>query len=308
MITMNLRHFAGLVLLSVSLTISSQSNGQGCSDAGFCTINSFKPQVNDSSANKKNHLLIGSFYGGADNSIAVYGSYLEFYRQINSKLGLDAKITSLGQSGNGISAFSVSDLFLNLNYEFINKFKFTVGTKIPFSGANQSKNGLPLPMDYQSSLGTVDLILGFSFEWNKLMIASAIQQPLTQNNNQFLSSRYPISSPLRQFQSTNQFERKGDVLIRIAYPVIHSNKFKVKASLLPIYHLGNDRYTDDLNIVRDIIGSKGLTLNGNVFFDYNINSNKSIQLNTGVPFMVRDARPDGLTRSFIVNLEYRIKF
>jgi hypothetical protein len=113
---------------------------------------------------------------------------------------------------------------------------------------------------------------------------------------------------LRQFQSTNQFERKGDVLIRIAYPVINSNKFKVTASLLPIYHLGNDRYTDDLNIVRDINGSKGLTLNGNLFFDYHINSKNSIQLNAGVPFIVRDARPDGLTRSFIVNLEYKIKF
>lgn len=305
---MNFRFSHILILMVGFFATATDASGQGCSDAGFCTINSFKPQVNDSSGNKKNQLLIGSFYGGADNSIAVYGSYLEFYRQINSKLGLDAKITSLGQSGNGITAFSVSDLFLNLDYKLVDNFKITIGAKIPFSGANQSKNGLPLPMDYQSSLGTVDLILGFAFDWNKFLIASAIQQPLTQNDNRFLSSRYPISSPLRQFQSTNQFERKGDVLIRIAYPVINSNKFKVTASLLPIYHLGNDRYTDDLNIVRDINGSKGLTLNGNLFFDYHINSKNSIQLNAGVPFIVRDARPDGLTRSFIVNLEYKIKF
>jgi hypothetical protein len=305
---MNFRFSLVLIFIAGCLSTSFETSGQGCSDAGFCSINSFKPQLSDSSAKYKNQLLIGSFYGGADNAIAVYGSYLEFYRQINSKLGLDAKITSLGQSGNGITAFSVSDLFLNLDYKLIDQFKLTIGTKIPFSGANQAKNGLPLPMDYQSSLGTVDLILGFAFDWNKLMIASAIQQPFTQNDNQFLSSRYPISSPLRQFQSTNQFRRKGDVLIRIAYPVIDHGRCKVTASLLPIYHLANDQYTDDLNIVRDINGSKGLTLNGNLFFDYHINSKKSIQLNAGVPFIVRDARPDGLTRSFIVNLEYKIKF
>jgi len=27
-----------------------------------------------------------------------------------------------------------------------------------------------------------------------------------------------------------------------------------------------------------------------------------------MPFIVRDIRPDGLTRSFIANIEYKIKF
>ena len=297
------------ILWSLASVISYSGNAQGCSDAGFCTINSFKPQLAaDSAKNWKSHVKIGGFWGSADNSIAVYGSYVELYRQFSEKLAVDAKITTLGQSGNDIAAFSVGDLFLNLNYRLTSQVQLTVGTKIPFSQANQSSNNLPLPMDYQSSLGTFDLILGLGYSLNKLQLVAAIQQPLSQNKNQFLSSAYPINAPLRKFQSTNQFTRKGDVLLRIAYPVVLHSKLKMTASLLPIYHLGNDQFRDELNRLTDIQGSKGLTLNGNLFFDYALNATNSLQLSLGAPFVVRDVRPDGLTRGFILNLEYKIKF
>ncbi len=296
------------MLCSLASIVSNFSYGQGCSDAGFCTINSFKPQPADSSRNFKNHFKMGGFWGSADNSISVYGSYVELYRQLSEKLAVDAKITTLGQSGNDIAAFSVGDLFLNLNYRLTSQVQLTVGTKIPFSQANQSSNNLPLPMDYQSSLGTFDLILGLGYSLNKLQLVAAIQQPLSQNKNQFLSSAYPINAPLRKFQSTNQFTRRGDVLLRIAYPVVLHSKLKMTASLLPIYHLGNDQFRDELNRLTDIQGSKGLTLNGNLFFDYAFNATNSLQLSLGAPFVVRDVRPDGLTRGFILNLEYKIKF
>ncbi|MFN9665216.1 MAG: hypothetical protein ACK57C_01325 [Bacteroidota bacterium] len=297
------------ILWSLASVISYSGNAQGCSDAGFCTINSFKPELaSDSAKNWKSHVKIGGFWGSADNSISVYGSYVELYRQISEKLAVDAKITTLGQSGNDIAAFSVGDLFLNLNYRLTSQVQLTVGTKIPFSQANQSSNNLPLPMDYQSSLGTFDLILGLGYSLNKLQLVAAIQQPLSQNKNQFLSSAYPINAPLRKFQSTNQFTRKGDVLLRIAYPVVLHSKIKMTASLLPIYHLGNDQFRDELNRLTDIQGSKGLTLNGNLFFDYAFNATNSLQLSLGAPFVVRDVRPDGLTRGFILNLEYKIKF
>ena len=70
----------------------------------------------------------------------------------------------------------------------------------------------------------------------------------------------------------------------------------------------NDKYTDELNVEKEILGSQGLTLNGNIYFDYEVDSKNALQLNLGAPFIVRDSRPDGLTRSFIANLEYRIKF
>jgi hypothetical protein len=297
-----------ILLMSVFVFFANHSFSQGCSDAGFCTLESFKPNTNDSIKQLKNQFKIGAFFGGADNSIAVYGNYLEYNRQFSSKFGLDLKITTLAQNGNYINTFGLADAFLNANYKASDKLKFTLGAKIPFNNADNSKNNLPLPMDYQASLGTFDLILGLGFQINKFQIATALQQPLTQNENRFFASSYPLNSTLRTFQSTNKFKRSGDVMVRVSYPLTLNQKLKLTPSLLPIYHLANDKYTDELNIEREIIGSDGLTLNGTFFLDYEINTKNSLQLNLGMPFVIRDVRPDGLTRSFVANLEYRIKF
>ena len=287
---------------------ASYSYGQGCSDAGFCTINSFKPKSSDSMEVLNNQFKIGAFFGKADNSISVYGNYLEYNRQLNKKFGLDAKLTTIAQYGNGISVFGLSDIFLNANYKANEKVKLTLGAKIPLSDASNTRNNLPLPMDYQASLGTFDLIFGIGYEFKKIQVVAAIQQPLTQNNNQFIATNYQINSELRTFQSTNKFERSGDILLRLSYPINLNSKLKLTPSILPIYHLKNDKYTDEFNVKQEIKGSQGLTLNGNAYIDYEINSKNIIQLNLGMPFIVRDSRPDGLTRSFISNIEYRIKF
>ncbi len=179
------------------------SYSQGCSDAGFCTINSFKPSDSDSTKVLNKQFKIGTFAGDADNSIFVYGSYFEFNKQLNKRFGFDVKLTTLAQSGNGISAFGLSDFYINTNYAASEKLKLTLGFKVPLSNANKTHEGLPLPMDYQASLGTFDLIFGIGYEIKKIQLVAAIQQPLTQNNNQFFASNFSSNTPLSNFQSTN---------------------------------------------------------------------------------------------------------
>jgi len=297
-----------IIILFLALTGALYSSGQGCSDAGFCTMDSFKPSIDDSLKATNNQFKIGVFYGNADHSISVYGNYIKYNRKLNEKIGLDLKLATLVQNGNDISGFGLSDLFLNVNYKAIEKLKITLGTKIPLSDASKLLDNLPLPMDYHASLGTFDLIFGISSEIKKIKLVAAIQQPLTQNNNQFFASLYSEKSQLRKFQSTNKFKRGGDVLLRVSYPISLNQKLKLTPSILPIYHLINDKYTDEFNVEQEITGSQGLTLNGNIYLDYEINRKNKIQINMGMPFIVRDSRPDGLTRSFIANLEYRIKF
>ena len=281
---------------------------QGCSDAGFCTIDSFKPHEHEQVTEDYNSFKIGTNYGAADYSISAIGLYLEYNRKFSEKLSLDAKLTALSQSGNDISVFGLSDLFLNGNFRISDKATTTLGFKIPLMDGSREENGLPLPMDYQSSLGTFDLILGFGYRINRLQLVAAWQQPLTQNNNEFLAEDYPLGSPLRDFQSTNEFVRSGDMLLRASYPLNLGSKLVFTPSLLPIYHLANDKFTDADGIEREIEGSQGLTLNWNAYFDYPINDRQNLQLSLGAPFIVRDARPDGLTRSFVANLEYKISF
>ena len=301
--------FKFILIATILLNIGvSYTYGQGCSDPGFCTINSFKPNHTNSSEVLNNQVKIGGFYGKADNSISVYGNYLEYNRQMGKKLGLDVKLTTIAQNGNGISTFGLSDISINANFKANEKLKLTIGAKIPLSSAGKTYDNLPLPMDYQASLGTYDIIFGIGYEIKKIQFIAAIQQPLTQNENQFIAMNYPINSEMRTFQSTNKFVRSGDVLLRVSYPININSKLKLTPSVLPIYHLTNDQYTDEFNVKQEIKGSHGLTLNGNAYLDYEINSKNIIQFNLGMPFIVRDIRPDGLTRSFIANIDYRIKF
>lgn len=282
--------------------------GQGCSDAGFCTINSFQPVGDEEAEIPLNQIKAAAFFGSADHSIIVYGNYLAYSRQINDNLGIDAKLTTLAQNGNGISTFGISDIFLNANYSASEQLSVTLGMKVPLSDANKTLDGLAMPMDYQSSLGTFDLVFGLGYTISKLQFVVAIQQPLTQNNNEFFASSYPVGSELSTFQSTNNFKRSGDILLRVSYPISLFQKLQLTPSVLPIYHLANDKYTDELDLEREITGSQGLTLNGNLYLDYQINERNILQLNAGMPFIVRDARPDGLTRSMIATIEYKFNF
>ena len=293
---------------SLLILLTNYSFGQGCSDAGFCTVDSFKPSSGDSLTAINNQFKIGAFFGNADNAIAVYGNYFEYNRRLNERFGVDVKLTTLAQNGNDISVFGLSDVFLNANYKASEKLKLTLGAKIPVSNASKSLNNLPLPMDYQAGLGTLDVIFGIGYKIQKIQLVAAMQQPVTQNNNEFFANMYPVNSKLSAFQTTNKFKRSGDVLLRVSYPISLNQKLKLTPSILPIYHLANDKYTDEFNVEKEIIGSQGLTLNGNIYLDYEINRKNIIQINMGVPFVIRDSRPDGLTRSFIANLEYRIKF
>lgn len=304
MLKIRLKTFVMCVLVIGALGVQ----GQGCSDAGFCTISSFKPAANDSVESFSNLIKTGVFFGNADHSIAAFGNYIEYDRLINEKLAIEIKLTTLAQIGNDISVFGLSDVFLNGSYKVKENLKLILGAKVPLSLANKSQDGIALPMDYQASLGTFDFILGIGYKIKGFQLIAAIQQPLTQNNNLFLASDYGLDSELRSFQSTNLFKRSGDVLLRVSYPISLSDNFTFTLSVLPIYHLSNDKYTDEWNREREIIGSEGLTLNSNLYVDYEITKKSLLQFNVGFPLLVRDVRPDGLTRSSIATLDYKIKF
>ncbi len=303
--------FKWMVVIAFIFTISEIQfvYAQGCSDAGFCTLDAFKPNSPDSlSLDTSNLFKIGLSNGGADHSISVIGGYLEYSRQITSIVSLQGKLTFTSQGGNGIRSSGVSDLYIISSFELHHKTKLSLGIKTPFTDGNLKKNNLALPMDYQPSLGTVDLLFGISKEIKSLKLVFAYQQPVIQNKNQFLSENNDPNSLLYNFQSTNKYKRSPDVLLRISYPIKASEKFTITPSLLPIYHLSDDRFTDLDLVERKISGSKGLTFNANIYLDYLIKQNAILSLIVGTPFITRKTKPDGLTRSYVASLEYSVKF
>lgn len=305
---MNINIFKIFILLSFSILSSYTANSQGCSDAGACTMGLFNPEGDSHENMADNQIKIGMNYGKADYSISVIGNYFEYNRRFSENFGMDFKVSSISQSGNGISTFGLSDIFINANYSIIDKFNLSLGAKIPLSLSNNRQDDIPLPLDYQSSLGTYDIIFGLSYQIEKFQIAAAVQYPLTENENQFKSSDYPTSSKLSEFQSTNNYKRGGDVIFRVSYPVVITEGLLFTPSILPIYHLANDKYSIDSINELEIEGSKGLTFNGNVYLDYELGSNQALQSSFAMPFITRENRPDGLTRALVANLEYKHKF
>lgn len=283
------------------LLFTSVIYGQGCSDAGFCTLENFQGTTIDSVA-FRNSIKFGANIGSADNDVSVFGSYVEYSRKMNSKWEILGKISFLSQSINGFSSSSLADAYLTTSFSASSSVKIIGGFKIPFTDGNLKNNGVALPMDFQPSLGTFDLILGSSKSYKNWTIVFAYQQPLVQNNNEFLVP------PNSNYLSTNEFKRAGDVLLRTSYKFALHDKIIVSPSLLPIYHIANDKFTDSDNIEKEIQGSKGLTLNANLYINFMFNKKNSLELSFGSPLVVRDSRPDGLTRSFVANLEYKISF
>jgi hypothetical protein len=301
----NMKRIITIITFVFCATIAKS---QGCSDAGFCTINSFKSTTGKThSVNYNNQFRMGASVGSADNDITVFSTSVEYSRQLNKSLTADIKMTFLSQSGNNISTAGLSDIFANVNYAVSKKVELILGAKIPLSGANKQKNGLTLPMDYQSSLGTFDVIVGLGYKLEKWKFNIGWQQPLSQNRNTFIAENYPLNSPLHSFQSTNNYSRSGDALLRVSYQFELSKKLLLTPGILPIYHLANDEFYD-INGKQIINGSKGLTLNAIVYLNYKINKKNALEFNMGSPLVARDVRPDGLTRSFIATLQYQLSF
>ena len=58
----------------------------------------------------------------------------------------------------------------------------------------------------------------------------------------------------------------------------------------------------------EIEGSSGLTLNATVQAEIKSGQHNKLNLSLGFPLLVRKVRPDGLTRSFVMGVEYLIGF
>ncbi|HEV8287205.1 MAG TPA: hypothetical protein VGQ09_23010 [Chitinophagaceae bacterium] len=301
--------------ISILLSFLTKTNAQGCSDAGICTLHSIKNNTKNKNAGdyKPNALVFELGFGKGEDDISYFTPSLEYTRQLTKLNSFTAKLDFSYINGHLANVAGLGDLFLSLNHQFDTKKLISksviIGLKIPFDHAGLSKNNIHLPMPYQTSLGTFDFIAGFNFFYKSFGATLAWQQPLTKSNrNEFLPSEYPSNSYAQEYLPSNQFGRKADALIRLSYNRDVSKRFSVRPSLLGIYHLANDTYLNESKLRKEIPDSKGLTLNGNLFFNFKMNKRGEFEIALGTPFIVRDARPDGLTRSFVSSLEYKIGF
>lgn len=303
-------------LITIGIVFSNIfSYAQGCSDAGVCTINTIK----DHSFNileqdyNRNNFTAGITYGLGEFDVNATNPYVEYQYLFNSKMSITGKLTYGFINGEIANTSDLGDLIITSNKHVylkdLSALSLTLGAKVPLNNSNLKNEGKALPMHYQTSLGTYDLIVGLNYVYMDLGISLALQQPLINSNeNAFIAPTDPNLDE-EKYISTNSYDRKGDLMSRVSYNVdLIENKLILRPGVLAIYHLANDSYTDQNEDKIEISGSQGLTLNANIFISYNFAENKSLELAIGRPMVTRDARPDGLTRKLVLGLEYTHSF
>jgi hypothetical protein len=303
-----------LFLFFVCLFSVNHTYSQGCSDAGFCTIGSLKQHESDSVQVKSQKLSLMLGNGVGDENVYVFTPGIQYEKNLSPRWSVQARLTSNYASGNLGKAFGPGDVFLAGIYTPASKsiwsLSVLLATKLPLNSGDIHTDNKPLPMQYQSSLGTADVIVGVTLTNNKWSFATAIQQPVSgRNRNTFLPA-YWQTPEADKYPPTNDFNRKGDVLVRVGYTISTPDKWKFNLGILGIYHLGQDTYVDGniSNKPIKIDGSEGLTLNGTAAAWYKINTKFTLGLTGGSPFVVRDIRPDGLTRKIVLTPELILHF
>jgi hypothetical protein len=310
-----LKAFSGAIALA--LFCFNHNYGQGCSDAGFCTIGSFKPEPPLAENKKKSAQRISFFspIGQGDASVFVWTPALQYDYFTEKGWNFQGKITSNYASGNLGTHFGAGDIFLSASKA--NGLKngwnliYTLGTKIPLNQANASEGGMPLPMQYQSSLGTFDAIAGVTFANPFWQFSAGYQQPLSgENKNGFLPEFWNGKPEADGYPPSYRLQRKADMLLRASRNFRLSPGFDINAGLLGIFHLGEDQFTNPFEGDRKVAieGSSGMTLNATATAFWKINDKTRIGITGGVPLAVREVRPDGLTRSWVLVPELNISF
>lgn len=283
------------------------SHAQGCSDAGICTAPTIRlADTSVLSGDKNNTVTAGIVFGTAQYSVASSGVSVEYVRRLG-KLTVSGKVGYSFITGPLASNSGLADAMFTMAYSFSDRFTPMLGLKVPFNNANEMHNGLPMPMAYQTSLGTTDLLAGFTYTYRNWGFALAWQQPLVQNNSTFFISDYPAGSIDSRYTSTNGFERRADALARVYYNIRFGSKWLFTPGVLPIYHVGDDSWIDKTGQRKTIPGSQGLTLNTNVALRYTLGDKSYLRFTAGAPVLARKVRPEGLTKFGLI-VEYIARF
>ncbi len=308
-----------LFLLFAALIVTG-ARSQGCSDAGVCTAGPIGELqlVNDSTSAEPRHFARFTFsLAAGEQGTSVVQVVPEVSIGATDRLSFQLKVPYMMVSGNLGSTSGVGDPTITGSYAFIKeetrRLDALLGVKINSGDAALRSADRPLPMPYQTSLGTTDLLLGVNYRWKRFSAAIAYQHVLVQDNrNGFFRSAWAgsaDSSAAASYFGSLVLERANDAVMRAQY-AFPLGGLVLQPGLLSILHLGKDTQLNfaDLSQRVAIDGSDGLTLNLTVDARYKLNDRWAIEAAFGSPLVVREVRPDGLTRSMVLNMGVRLGF
>jgi hypothetical protein len=300
-----------------ALVLATQAYSQGCSDAGFCTMGAMKPDqpYNKNIPIKLRSMEVSFYRGSTTLTPIVYVATLDASFSVGKRNSFQVKLPFQAVTGRLANTSGIGDISLCFTRNVYSSEKFDVsvslGSKIPTNKSDKSENDHPLPMYYQTSLGTYDAIAGISLVNRKWLFATGIQIPLNKNNNEFLWGRWAGSGEdpkyIEKYAKANQLKRGIDVMLRMERNFRFS-RLNFSVGVLPIYRITNDEIEDAAGKPIKPDGAKGLALSAIGTIGYSFNVKSGVKLLVGHKIVQRDENPDGLTRELVSSLTYFYRF
>lgn len=303
-------------ILFVTLCNVHITFAQGCSDAGFCTMGAMKP---DQPFNKKIEFKLRtmelSFYRGTTTlTPVIFVANADMNFSLNRRTSLQLKVPYQAITGRLANTSGMGDISICFTRNLISTeksdFSWSLGTKIPTNKSNKEIDGHALPMYYQTSLGTYDVISGLSFLTRDWLFATGIQIPLNKNQNEFLWGEWTGTEHeayAATYDRAKGLKRGTDVMLR-AERNFRFARWNFSLGLLPIYRITRDKREDAAgNSVTEADGH-GLALSGIFTTGYSFNVRSGVKLLLGHKIVQREINPDGLTREFVSTISYVYRF
>jgi hypothetical protein len=273
-----------------------------------------------------------SFYRGTTTlTPIIYVATADLNFSIKGRNTFQVKIPFQAITGRLANTQGMGDISLCFTRNVYRSDKFSLnlslGGKIPTNHSDKTVKAptgederWPLPMYYQTSLGTYDVISGISLINRKWLLATGIQIPLNKNRNQFVwSSWAEAESNLKayadEYNQAKDLKRGIDVMLRVERNFRFA-KFNFSAGLLPIYRITRDEFTrsgTEKNSAETRIKPKeasGLALSaiGTIGYSFDVRSGIKLLVGHKVDDIQRKSNPDGLTRELVSSLTYIYRF
>ena len=264
-----------------------------------------------------------SFYRGKTTlSPVVYVGTLDMsFNIVDDKTFLQVKLPYQAVKGNFGSTSGMSDISLCLTRNILTSgefdFNFSIGAKIPTNDSDLKDEtfDLPLPMYYQTSLGTYDAIIGMSMISRQWLFATGIQHPFNRNKNHFTWAPWiPVyqngegADYVRSYDGAYELKRGTDVMLRVERNFRFS-RINFSAGMLPIFRITKDEVTN-VNTSERVKpdGTTGMALSAIVTAGYSFNIQSGVKFLYGKKLTDRKVNPDGLTRHAVMTFSYYYRF
>lgn len=264
---------------------------------------------------------ISQYFGVSRFGDIINSTTAEFNIILSKKLNGQVKLPFLYMDGPLGSNQGTGDISISLTRNILHAENFdinaSVGGKLPTTVANAERiDGVSLPMYYQSSLGTYDIVAGISIQNRNWLFATGYQQVVHSiNENRFFWGpwkQFNLFEDAQVYHSSIDLSRGKDIMFRAERNFRFSN-FNVYIGLLDVWRLNRDLVDSPKTGERVVAENDEGTSRGHALTllwggGYNFSTKSGIKLLIGNRIIKRHFNPDGLSREFVISTGYVFKF